>query len=134
MNIQSKAERLIDLRAKIKTIEEQYDAMLTPLKAERDTLDQDMIHDLHEIGFKSVKTDKATISIGERKTLQIIDENKVIEDLKAKGLNDLFKTQLVKPLWKGYSEKLAKEGKEVAGTSINTTSYISVRSAIKKIN
>lgn len=131
--IGQKATQLVALRKKIKEIEEQYDAILIPLKAEKESLDQEMIKGLVSLKLKSIKNADATISIAERKTLQVIDEDRVIEDLKAKGLTDLFKTQIVKPLWRGYSEKLAKEGKTVSGTEINTTTYISIRQT-KKIN
>ncbi len=131
--IQEQANRLVSLRDSIKELEDNFDKMIIPLKAEKEALDVEMIKALGEIGFKSVKTDKATISIGERKTLRILDERAIIADLKTKGLTDLYKEQLYKPLWKGYSEKIAKEGQKVEGSEINVTTFISVRS-IKKLN
>jgi len=127
MTIQQQAEKLVSLRANIKELEDNFDKMITPLKAEKEALDLEMIKGLNEIGFKSVKTDKATISIGEKKTVQVIDENKVIDKLKELGLKDLYKEQIVKPLFKSYGEKLAKDGVAMDGTSINVTSFISVR-------
>jgi hypothetical protein len=131
--IQQQAEKLVSLRASIKELEDNFERMITPLKAEKEALDVEMIQNLVANGFKSVKTDQATISIAERKTLRILDENKAIDDLKSKGLTDLYRTQIFKPLWKGYSEKLAKEGHSIAGTEVNTTTFISIRS-VKKLN
>ena len=131
--IQQQAEKLVLLRASIKELEDNFDKIILPLKAEKEALDLEMIQELIRNGFKSVKTDKAMISIVERKTVQIIDENKVIEKLKELGLRDLYKEQIVKSLFKGYGEKLAKDGVAMDGTSINVTSFISVRT-IKKLN
>lgn len=133
MTIQQQAEKLVSLRASIKELEDNFDKMIIPLKAEKEALDLEIIKALGDIGFKSVKTDKATISIGEKKTLQIVDEKKVIEKLKEIGLNDLYKEQIVKDLWRGYSTQMANEDKTIEGAELKTTQFISVRSAIKKI-
>jgi hypothetical protein len=125
MTIQDEAKVLVELRSQI----DEKKSELDELKLKRDMLTERIMVGLKDAGFKSVKTDLATISIQTTKTLHIIDEKALIKDLKKKKLNDYIREQIDKTLWMPFSRQAVKEGVKLAGTEINETEYISVRKA-----
>lgn len=125
--IQEKVNNLIEMRNKINSIKEQ----LIPIKAEKEALQADIIKHMTRQGFDSVKTKSVTVSKSVRKTLDIVDEDELISHLKEKKLNDLFKVQLVKPLFNGYATQAIKEEINIPGTVVGITEYISVRNTGK---
>ena len=133
INFEQKAKNIVALRSKIEEVEKQTEEILTPLKIERDAMQSEMVEGLKDIGTRSFKTlDKSIgISIGERRSLQIVNEEKIITYLKKKKLKDLFKMQLVKPLFKGYATQAIKNDNEIPGTEMRTTEFISVRNLKK---
>lgn len=135
MDFEQKAKNIMEVRKQIAGIEKQFEEILEPLKMERDAMQSDMVNGLKRIGTMSFKTlDKSiAISIGERKSLQVLDENKVIKYLSKKNLKDLYKIQLVKPLFRGYATQIMKNDTEVPGTVIKKTEFISVRNLKKGV-
>lgn len=131
-----KANALIKIRATIAEVEENYETLMLPLKAEKTKLQDEMIAGLKEIGTATFKTlDKKTvISLAERKSLQILNEDAVVAYLEKEKLKDLFKVQIVKPLFRGYASEAIKSGVKVPGTAIGITEYISVRTKGEKKN
>lgn len=136
MTLGEKASALIKLRATITKVEEDYETIIGPLKEERLKLQNEMINGLKEIGTVTFKTlDKKTIiSLAERKSIGVLNEDAVIAHLKKKKLKDLFKVQIVKDLFRGYASEAIKSGVEIPGTDVKITEYISVRSKKEKIN
>lgn len=136
MKLGEKANALVEIRAAITKVEEEFEKVMLPLKEEKAKLQEEMITGLKEIGTATFKTlDKKTIiSLAERKSLQILNEDTVVAHLKRKKLKDLFKIQIVKPLFKGYASEAIKSGVEIPGTAIGITEYISVRSKNCKSN
>ena len=114
MKLGEKANALIEIRAAITKVEEEFEKVMIPLKVEKAKLQEEMIEGLKEIGTATFKTlDKKTIiSLAERKSLQILNEDTVIAHLEKKKLKDLFKVQIVKPLFKGYASETIKSGIE----------------------
>jgi hypothetical protein len=125
MKIQDEAKVLVELRNQIDEKKNELDE----LKLERDMLTERIMVGLKQSGFKSVKTDEATISIQTTKTLRIVNESALIKDLKKKKLNDYVKEQIDKTLWMPFSRQAVKEGIKLAGTELNETEFISVRKA-----
>ncbi|MDD4601629.1 MAG: hypothetical protein PHQ46_11360 [Negativicutes bacterium] len=123
MNIQQKAERLLQAREAVNELE----AQLKILKAERDTMQDDVMAHLKRQGFASVKTASATITIATKKTLRVLNERELITELKSKGLNDYVCESLNKDLFKPLANKLKKEGRIMAGTELVETEYISIK-------
>lgn len=134
MTIQEKAENLMQLRAKIAEVEEQFKSILEPLKAEKDSMEQGLMDSLKRNGFDSVKTQKATITIAHRKTVIVSDENALITELKAKGLNEYVKEALNKELFKGVSDQIKKTGETMPGITLQDTEYMAVREKKEKVN
>ena len=136
MTLGEKASALIKLRATITKVEEDYETIIGPLKEERLKLQNEMINGLKEIGTVTFKTlDKKTIiSLAERKSIGVLNEDAVIAHLKKKKLKDLFKVQIVKDLFRGYASEAINSGVEIPGSDVKITEYISVRSKKEKIN
>ena len=128
MTIQEKVNGLLVLRNKVAEIKK----LLEPIQAERDSIQADIIKHMTRQGFDSVKTESATVSKAIRKTIRIVDEDTILKHLKKNKLIDLYKMQVVKPLFKNYAESMLKDGKMIKGTEVNETDFISVRSVIKK--
>ena len=128
MTIQEKVNGLLVLRNKVAEIKK----LLEPIQAERDSIQADIIKHMTRQGFDSVKTESATVSKAIRKTIRIVDEDTILKHLKKNKLIDLYKMQVVKPLFKNYAESMLKDGKMIKGTEVNETEFISVRSVKKK--
>ena len=122
MTIQEKVLELLSLRSQIDEIENS----IVPIKKQKEALQGEIIADMKEQNFKSVKTQEATISIKATKTMKIVDERMVISQLKAKGLTDYIIEAVDKELWKGFSAEAIKQNMPLLGTEIKETEYISV--------
>lgn len=96
-------------------------------KAKRDEMQMTVMNKLKELEFNSVKIGSTTVSRSTKRTMLIVDESELIKDLKSKGLNDCFKEQIDKTIWKGLSSQLTKNNEVYPGTQINETEYISIR-------
>jgi len=123
MTIQDKVKNLLSLRAELDAKKEE----IKPLQAQKDELQTDIIKHLKKSGFKSVKTDKANVSIATSKRLSIKSERDLVEDLKAKGLNDMVAERVNSMLWQPFARQAMKDNVEFAGTEVVESEYISVR-------
>ena len=122
MTIKEKVNQLLELRSKIDIIE----LSVKPIKEQKEKLQAEIIADMKEQDFKSVKTEKATISIKISKTMKITDEKMAMVELKAKGLNDYIIETIDRELWRGFSAEAIKQNMAIAGTEIRETEYVSV--------
>ncbi|PIY95810.1 MAG: hypothetical protein COY66_05755 [Candidatus Kerfeldbacteria bacterium CG_4_10_14_0_8_um_filter_42_10] len=127
MTLKDKSYRLVELRQVIAETESKQKEALAPLKLERDAIQEEIMKNLKRSGQFSARFDFGTVSRAVRKTLQVLDEKKVIETLKSKGLdgeytsiqlNDLFTSSLAK--------EIVKSGEALEGTEIVEKEYISV--------
>lgn len=130
MNIQDKAKKLVAIR---KTIDEMK-KNLDPLMQQKEELQSEIMNDLKTAGFKSIKTEEATISRMISQSLMIIDEKLLIKDLKKRKLTDYVKEQIDRSIWLPFSKQTIKEGIKLAGVELRETEYISVRSNVKDVN
>ena len=129
MNIQDKAKKLVEIRKTINELRKDLD----PLQEEKEKLSMEIIEDLKRAGFKSIKTDEATISRQVSQTLAIVDEKLLIKDLKKKKLTDYVKEQVDRSIWLPFSRQAIKEGLKLAGVELRETEYISVRDNTKEV-
>ena len=129
MTIQDKAKKLVEIRKTINELKKDLD----PLQEEKEKLSMEIIEDLKKAGFKSIKTDEATISRQVSQTLAIVDEKLLIKDLKKKKLTDYVKEQVDRSIWLPFSRQAIKEGLKLAGVELRETEYISVRDNTKEV-
>lgn len=125
MTIKAKVKELLRVRETLKDLGN----TALKLKSQRDTLQVGIISDLKKQGYKSVKTDQATISRQVSRTLTIIDEPALIKDLQSRKLTDYIKEQVDRSLWRSFQTQAVKQGMKLKGTEIRETEYISVRKA-----
>lgn len=123
MKLQFKTKQLLQLRDNIKEQSE----TLAILKSEMGSLQGEVIKEMEEMKLKSFKDDIASFSRATRKTLQIVNEDKLMEELKKAGLNDYVKEQVDKDLFKGLSTELIKDNKLFEGTEIKSTEFLSIK-------
>lgn len=123
--LKQKATELFELRKDIEKITEMADT----LKIKKDNLQQEIIKMMNDMGFNSIKTNKATISKVITKKLIIKNEKKLIEDLKNRGLQNYVHEKVDSVLWRSFGKEARKQNFE--GTECVETEHISVRN-IKK--
>jgi len=123
MTLKEKTNQLLELREKINAMAE----AIKPFQIERDELQADIMKNMIKQGFSSIKTDIATISKSSRKTLAIIDEDVLVQDLKKRGLTDLVKERINSSLFRGFATEAVKQNLTPDGTEIKTTEFISIR-------
>jgi len=124
MEIQKKAEQLLELRQKAEELKKQLDQ----IKFKKDEIQNSLMDEMKQEGFNSVKVDKTMVSKAVRKTMVISDENALIAELKEKGLDkEYVREQVDKTLWRGLSTSAIKEGVNFKGTEIKETEFISIR-------
>ena|SRR3990167_9733353 len=123
MTIQKKVSNLLKLRLQIDKAKKQ----LEPLQAQRDELQQNIIDDMKEQGFDSVKANGVSVAWTISKRLVIQDEPVLIADLKKRGLTDYIRERVDSQLWQAFSRQAIKENLKLKGTEIAETEYISVR-------
>ena len=72
--IKRSAEKLAELRASIKTIEEEAKVKLDALKLSRDEVQNELLAELKKEGLASIKTDNGeTYAKGSRKSLEVVN-------------------------------------------------------------
>ena len=72
--IKRSAEKLAELRAAIKTIEEEVKIKLDALKLSRDEVQNELLAELKKEGLASIKTDNGeTYAKGSRKSLEVVN-------------------------------------------------------------
>lgn len=123
MTLKDKVVELVKLRSQI---EEMKDA-IKPFQAQRDELQDNIVKNMVKQGFDSVKTGIGTISKSIRKTMVIRDEDALVSGLKKLGLKEMVKERVNGDLWGSFSREAVKQGKELAGTELKETEYISIR-------
>lgn len=124
MEIQKRAEQLLNLRREAEDLKKQLDQV----KFKKDEIQSSLMEEMKREGINSVKTGKTMISKVVRKTMIISDENALIDELKEKGLDkEYVREQVDKTLWRSLSASAIKEGVSFKGTEIKETEFISIR-------
>ena len=127
MTLQEKSLKLVQLREAIGEFDKEYEEKVKPLKEQKDVLQSEIMDELKNSGQFSARFDFGTITRAVRKTLQVVDENKVVKWLKKKKLakeyvsvrpNELFFSSMLK--------EAVKQDLKIDGTELKETEYISV--------
>lgn len=66
-------EKLIQLRDKMKALDDEHDERMKPYKEARDKLERLLLGYLHQINAKNIKTDHGTFSVLHRKSASLED-------------------------------------------------------------
>jgi len=123
MTIQEKIQTLIEIRSEVN-----YKiSLIDEAKARRDALQNEIITDMKNIGFNTVKAGNTSVAIAKRKSLKIADEKKFIEFLKAKGLANEYVSERPNQYCQVYLNEAAKQNLQIDGTELHETEYISIR-------
>lgn len=126
MTLKEKTQRLLDIRKSIAGVEDEYKKVVSPLKEERDRIQEDIMKTLERSDQFSARFDFATVTRAVRKTLVIVDEPVLVQHLKKEGLTD-YVSERVNDLFDGVKKEAVKNGIAMPGTEIVESGYISLR-------
>lgn len=132
MNLQEITKKLLMLRSEIQKVEEHYQKIITPLKEERDKLQSAILEELQKQEQYSIRFKDYTISRAVRKTPKVIDENKIINQLKELGLDKEYTRLSLNDNFKALARQAIKEGKLFEGLEVEEREYISISQAKKE--
>lgn len=146
MTLQEEANLVVEDRMEINKLEEAFEKKIKPLKIKAEKIvnefkprieelklkkiktEDRLMDSMKTIGFKSIKTDEGVnIAVTEKPFLEISDQNVLVKFLEEEGQKDLLKVSIVKSLFNGYVETMAKKKKKIPGTKISVTRYMSIR-------
>ena len=129
MNLQEKSKQLFDLRQKIADVEKVYREAVDPIKAQRDTIQLEVLDEFKNLGTFSMRYDFATVSLAVRKTPKVTDEKRVMAVLKKKKLAKEYIAPRLTDLFYDNLGKIMAEGNEIDGVEIQQTEYLSISTA-----
>ena len=127
MNLQENTQKLWELRGVIDVLSKKYDEKLSPLRAEREKIQKEIIDQMKSEGQYSTRFSFATVTLAVRKTLEVIDETKVIKYLKKKKLAKEYVALRLNESFEAFRRELAKNSETIPGTNLRETEYISLR-------
>ena len=81
-----------------------------------------------ELGTATMRYEFGTFSLAVRKTPKVVDENKVIAWLKKMKLAKEYTAVRLAPQFDALLKESVKEGKQIDGTEISETEYMSITS------
>lgn len=128
MDLKQKSEQLMNLRANIAELEASAKVMIEPLKNQRDALNTEIMAGFKELGTATMRYEFGTFSLAVRKTPKVVDENKVIAWLKKMKLAKEYTAVRLAPQFDALLKESVKEGKQIDGTEISETEYMSITS------
>lgn len=119
-------ERLVAVRKLIEREDAKFHKKVDVLKAERETLQAKVIENFKAEGQFSARYSFATVSLSVKKTPRVVDEKKVMADLKKRGLQAEYTELRPSDLFYDVLPDLIKEN-DIDGVEIKETEYLSVR-------
>ena len=125
-NLKDLVTALVEARAKLTQIEEEYEAQLAPLKEAKKHIELDILNTFKERGEQSARIDNTTASVAVRKTPKIVDERVLVNNLKEKGL-DTYLEERVSDLFKETILKNYTGEEQLKGIDILETEYLTIR-------
>lgn len=128
--MQALVKELVQLRKDIAECDAAYEKVAAPLKQRRDEVQAHITEELKKQGVLSQRFQDATVTRAVRKTVQVVDEAKVVASLKEKGLTEYYGERLTPLFFDSPAKEIAKEGKtDIEGLVIQEKEYLSVREA-----
>jgi hypothetical protein len=123
--IQLKA--LVYTRLEIDKKIEKLEAKLKPLKEAKQGVNQSIMDEFKRRDEYSSRIEGATVSLSVRKTAVVVDEAKVIEQLKKDGLEE-YVSESINDLFEGAKKQMAQGNLPLLeGIEIRETEFISIR-------
>lgn len=110
-----------------KKIRELEETKLKPLKTAKEEIKNKIIETFKNRGEYSSRIEGATVSLSVRKTAVVVNEARVIEQLKEAGLTDYISESLNELFEQPKKEMAAGKALLLAGMEIKETEFISVR-------
>lgn len=126
MTFQEKCKTLFEIRQTIGLAEKELADKLIPLKEQRDALQMEVMEEMKSSGQFSSRFDFATITRAVRKSVQVIDESKVIAWLKKKKLAKEYTQVRLADHFSALQKEMAKTGQLADGCELRETEYISI--------
>lgn len=118
----------IEARDKVAELQE----AAKPYKEAKEAIQSEIIKMFKGRGEYSTKIEGASVSLSVRKTAVVVDEAKVIEQLRAAGL-DQYISESLNDLFEGVKKQIvADKGTLLEGIEIRETEFISVRENSKE--
>ena len=129
MNLQEKSKELFEIQQKIAKMEKAYKEVVDPLKAQRDTVQIEVMQGFKELGTATMRYPFATVSLAVRKTAQIESEGKVIAWLKKKKLMKEYTAVRLTEQFDALAKESIKKGEIIDGVVVRETEYLSISTA-----
>ena len=130
--MQAEVKELVGLRRRIAEYEDAQERALAPLRLRRDSLQAKITEELTKMGVLSQRFQDATVTRAVRKTVQVVDQDKAVASLKAKGLTDYVSESINDLFWNSAAKEIAKEGKtDIDGLVVQEKEYLSIRESDK---
>lgn len=126
--LNQKVSLLKSLRLEISSVEDH----MYSLKAKRDTLQEELLQELHKDGLKQWKTDDLNVSRIVKPIVKVTDELALMEDLKAKDLGHYIETKISSTFKQTHLPRMVKGGEQFSGIAIEEKEYLSVRTPNQK--
>jgi hypothetical protein len=118
--VKAKAQELYKIRFDITKVKADYDLILKPLEARRDTIQEELIDLYNQVGITSIKTDEGeTYTKSMRNGLLIKDERKAVDwaiQNRCVSINKIMAAQII-----------FKQEEIPSGFDVVKNEYISVR-------
>lgn len=131
--MQAEVQELVEIRRQIAEYDETYEKAVTPLKAKRDALQAKITEELKKMGVLSQRFQQATVTRSVKKTVQVLDERKAVEALKARGLTDYVSEKINQLFFDSAAKEIAKQGKtDIDGLVIQEKEFLSIRESDKE--
>lgn len=121
--IQEKVKVLLKIREEVARVT----LALGELREKRDLAQSELIGEMKNQGFSSIKADNTSVAIAHKKTFKITDEKEVINFIREKGLEGEYLAERLNEYAPKAIEEFVKQGEEVKGTEIVETEYMSIR-------
>ena len=119
-------EELLDRYLQNKVELDGAKAHLDELKQTQDLIKTSLMEEMVKADQNSVRYDNATITRAVRKTLKVVDSEKIVSYLKKNKLDDYY-SELPNELFPTLLKKWQEEDKIIDGTDMSETEYLSVR-------
>ena len=118
------AQKLLKAREEVQAI----DVYLKDLKANRDELQLILLSSMRDTNLSQWKISEATISRVSKQNVFIMDETKVINELRSRNLHkDYVFEKIDSSRFKVLAKTLIEKGQLLEGTQVEEKDYISIR-------
>lgn len=129
MELKELIQGLVEVKAAIKALDDNYEKEMTPLKEAKKEAEALIIQTFKDRGEYSTRIENATASLAVRKIAQIADEQAVVHALQDRRLDDYVEVRVSDIFKESVLKEQAKLNPEelLPGVVIKETEYLSIR-------